>query len=130
MIKYLFIPFIFLNCHAGFFEFADAIWQVETNKGRGHILGDNGKSLGPLQISRFCWTDAQEHGNFGGEYEDVVNLEYARMVLFYYILKYEPEIWVKQDWESMARLWNGGPNWRNKMESTDQYWGKVKKLIE
>jgi hypothetical protein len=54
-------------------SFWRALHQVETSGRHGAILGDNGKSLGPLQISRAYHADSR----VAGSYEQVTDLAYA-----------------------------------------------------
>ena len=49
--------------------FFDALWQVETGRKLGPTLGDDGASLGPLQISEAYFKDAKEYGKFEGTYD-------------------------------------------------------------
>ena len=42
-----------------------------------------------------------------------------------YFMRYEPEALANGDWETLARLHNGGPNWREKLVATARYWSKV-----
>jgi len=48
-------------------RFYKALNMVETNGKQGRILGDNGNSLGPLQISYAYWLDS---GIKSGKYAD------------------------------------------------------------
>ena len=106
----------------------DAIRRVETG---GHpapatAVGDGGRSIGPLQISRACWQDAREHDPaIGGRYEDCKNLEYAKRIFWAYLDRWAPN----DDYETMARTWNGGPRgpWK---AATDTYWVRVQRQLE
>ena len=59
--------------------FLNALHQVESNGKTGHIVGDNGKALGPFQIHYSYWNDVKD--KVGGKYEDVENLDYAKKVV-------------------------------------------------
>ena len=50
----------------------------------------------------------------------------ARKVVRAYMQKYEAAAVRNKDWESLARLHNSGPNWRNKKKYTNKYWAKIK----
>jgi len=86
-------------------SFWRALHQVETSGRTGAILGDNGKSLGPLQISRAYHADSR----VGGGYEQVTDLAYARRVATAYLKRYAPQAWAAGDVETLARVHNGGP---------------------
>lgn len=128
----LFLFFLTLRCPgATFDDFFHAIWQIESGGRVGRIVGDGGRSLGPLQISRFCWTDAINYGKFGGKYGDVVDPEYAKKVLYFYCKRYERNALNGEDWEILASLWNGGPNWRSKRGRIESnYLVKFRKQID
>lgn len=107
---------------ADFAGFVKAIHLVESG-GRvgGVILGDGGKSLGPLQISRAAWQDSR----VGGRYEDVADLAVATAVLRAYLTRYAPRaLAAENDWSTCARIWNGGPRGASKT-ATLAYWAKV-----
>ena len=101
----------------------DAIHQVETSGKLGPISGDNGAALGPLQIHRGCWEDA----NIGGKYSQCADLEYSKRVFRAYMKRYatKKRLGRTPTLEDMARIWNGGPNGYKK-SATIKYWNKVK----
>jgi len=105
-------------------SFWRALHQVETSGRHGAILGDNGKSLGPLQISRAYWQDAR----VGGSYEQVTDLAYARRVATAYLKRYAPAAWAKGDIETLARVHNGGPAGARK-PATLPYADKVRRAM-
>ena len=86
-------------------SFWRALHLVETSGRQGPILGDNGRSLGPLQISRAYFTDSR----VGGTYEQVVDLGFARRVVSAYLKRYAPQAWAAGDVVTLARIHNGGP---------------------
>jgi hypothetical protein len=99
-----------------------AIHKVESNGRVGPILGDQGRALGPLQIHRIYWADA----DLGlGKYEDCKDLGYSRCVVLAYFLRYEPDAVKNNDVEALARLHNSGPAWRSKTQKTDDYWRRI-----
>ncbi len=97
----------------------EAIRLVETG---GHedptnALGDDGKSLGPYQISKAYWLDAIQHcPEIGGRYEDVKIGRYAERIMMAYWDRYAPD----ETWETLARIHNGGPRGHER-SSTDRY---------
>ena len=86
-------------------SFWRALHQVETSGRHGAILGDNGRSLGPLQISRAYHADSR----VAGDYSQVTDLAYARRVTTAYLKRYAPQAWEAGDVETLARVHNGGP---------------------
>lgn len=91
--------------------------------------GDDGRSIGPLQIGYAYWHDAVTFDpSIGGRYEDCRELAYARQVLRAYMERYIPGAWANADAEVIARTHNGGPLGREKM-STLRYWRKVRDVL-
>jgi hypothetical protein len=104
-------------------SFWRALHLVETSGRQGPILGDNGRSLGPLQISRAYFTDSR----VAGTYEQVVDLPFARRVVSAYLQRYAPKAWAAGDVETLARIHNGGPRGDRK-QATINYGKKVLRL--
>jgi hypothetical protein len=105
-------------------SFWRALHQVETSGRHGAILGDNGKSLGPLQISRAYHADSR----VAGSYEQVTDLAYARRVATAYLKRYAPQAWAQGDVETLARVHNGGPAGARK-QATLPYADKVRRAM-
>ncbi len=105
-------------------SFWRALHQVETSGRHGAILGDNGKSLGPLQISRAYHADSR----VAGRYEQVTELAYARRVATAYLKRYAPKAWAQGDVEMLARIHNGGPSGHRKT-ATLRYADKVRRAM-
>ena len=108
----------------------DAMIQVESS-GRDDAVGDNGNAIGPLQIWRVYWLDANEYKYLGGTYEDCFNRSYAKWVVHSYMERYAKEKWTdvnKFDPEYCARIHNGGPRGNTK-HATVKYWIKVQKEL-
>ena len=106
-------------------SFWRALHVVETSGRHGPILGDNGRSLGPLQISRAYFTDSR----VGGTYEQVVDLGFARKVVSAYLQRYAPQAWAAGDVVTLARIHNGGPAGARKA-ATVNYGAKVQRLCK
>lgn len=106
-------------------SFWRALHLVETSGRHGAILGDNGCSLGPLQISRAYFTDSR----VGGTYEQVVDLGFARKVVSAYLQRYAPKAWAAGDVVTLARIHNGGPAGARKA-ATVSYGAKVQRLCK
>ena len=105
-------------------SFWQALHQVETSGRHGAILGDNGRSLGPLQISRAYHADSR----VAGSYEQVTDLAYARRVATAYLKRYAPQAWAQGDVETLARVHNGGPSGHRKA-ATLPYADKVRRAM-
>ena len=80
-------------------------------------------ALGIYQIRPMYFLDAGVQGNHTQVYDPAV----ARKVCERYFMRYEPKAFANNDIETLARLHNGGPNWRKK--DTDKYWNKIKKHL-
>jgi hypothetical protein len=110
-------------------EFFYAIGTVES----GHddnAVGDGGASIGRYQIQKAYWLDATEYDKtIGGRYEDVRNPAYARRVMVAYFKRYARQAWEAKDWQTLARIHNGGPRGHEK-QATVKYWEKVKKELD
>jgi len=107
-------------------RFLDAIRRVETGglpaAGIGAI-GDKGASIGPYQIQRAYWLDSR----IPGEYRScLTDAAYSERVMRAYWVRYCPKALAAEDWETLARIHNGGPKGAKKT-ATVKYWDKVKK---
>ncbi len=105
-------------------SFWRALHQVETSGRHGAIVGDNGRSLGPLQISRAYHADSR----VAGSYEQVADLAYARRVATAYFKRYAPAAWEAGDVETLARIHNGGAR-GHKKAATLPYAEKVRRAM-
>ena len=105
-------------------SFWRALHIVEASGRHGAILGDNGRSLGPLQISRAYHADSR----VAGSYEQVTDLAYARRVATAYLKRYAPQAWAQGDVETLARVHNGGPSGHRKA-ATLPYADKVRRAM-
>lgn len=108
-------------------QFFDAIRRVETSgmpdNGR-NAIGDKGKSIGPYQIQRAYWLDARmPDGKYGDCLADHV---YSERTMRAYFQRYAPKALAAGDWETLARVHNGGPKGHTK-KATLGYWAKVQK---
>jgi hypothetical protein len=120
---------IALHSNATDDRFFKALHQVETSGRVGHIVGDNGKALGPLQIHRVYFQDASEFDpSLGKNYNQVTNFDFAKRVVTAYLKRYVPSAVAKKDFETLARVHNGGPN-GHKKQATLKYWDKVRKNL-
>lgn len=85
--------------------------------------GLNGE-LGPLQITRAYWKDS----GVPGRWEDCRSWEYSVKVLCSYLRRYAKEALQKNDFETLARIHNGGPRGAQKPQ-TASYWEKVQRYL-
>ena len=102
-----------------------AMCEVESN-GDCSKVGKVGE-LGCYQIRECFWIDALEHDpSIGGEYEDVIDREYAERCIYAYWDRYATEKRLGRPVtdEDRARMHNGGPN-GHKKTSTIKYWNKI-----
>ena len=104
-----------------------AIHMVETGGRVGPILGDGGLALGPLQLHRVYWLDAE----VPGRYSDCSDLDYSIRVFHRYMSRYatEKRLGRPVTAEDIARIHNGRPNGYKK-KTTLKYWEKVKKELD
>ena len=102
--------------------FIKAIHQVETSGRYGAIKGDKGKALGPLQIHHSYWKDSKVKGI----YSNCTNYNYSVAVMTGYLNRYGSNFIARGDWESLARIHNGGPS-GHKRKSTIPYLTKFRK---
>ena len=108
--------------------FLNALAIVESN-GKDDAVGDNGKALGRYQVWQVYWADAIEHcPEIGGRYKDVANKDYAERIVVAYLLRYAPKAVSAKDWETLARVHNGGPR-GHKSKATLKYWRKVERAL-
>ena len=95
-------------------DFFRALHIVESGGKRGAVLGDDGKSLGPLQISKAYHADSRVLGS----YEKCADLGYSKTVVSAYLKRWAPEAWRKGDVETLAAVHNGGPRGASKPAAT------------
>ena len=109
-------------------QFFAAVSMVESSSKPGEntsIVGDNGRSLGPFQISHAYWTDA----NMPGHWTECSRWDYSAEVMARYFRRYCLVAWNTGDWQTLARIHNGGPRGHRKA-ATVGYWAKVKAEME
>jgi hypothetical protein len=99
-------------------KFLDVLAVVES--GNRDVTGDNGKAIGHYQIWRVYWQDS----GIKGSYSQCHNREYSRRVVMAYWQRYCPQAVKSHDWQTLARIHNGGPNGASK-RATVAYWRRV-----
>ena len=101
-------------------EFMTAVRHVES-RGRCDAVGDGGRAIGPYQIHYVYWKDS----GVPGRYEQCRNRAYAERVMKAYWTRHCPQAWKSRDWQTLARVHNGGPDGHRKRQ-TQAYWRKVR----
>jgi len=110
-------------------KFLRALNMVEASGKHGNIVGDNGAALGGYQIHKAYWQDATSYDkSIRGSYSDVTNKVYAEKIVTAYLNRYARKAILANDFETLARIHNGGWNGANKT-STLSYWKKVQKYL-
>jgi len=119
----LFCPL--LLCGANLDSFFYALGKVESSSNLKAInIKEN--ALGMYQIRLAYFKDSKVPGNHRGVFDPI----FARKVCEAYFIRYEREAFNKRDFEILARLHNSGPFWREKKQSTNNYWNKIKKNLK
>jgi len=132
IIRYAIVLLIMVACSPivksdpkGLDQFLKAIRLVETGGIKDNGIGakgDNGKSFGPYQIQKAYWTDSRLTGTWE---QCLTDKAYSEKVMIAYWKRYCPKAFEAGDWETLARIHNGGPK-GHKKNATVKYWEKVK----
>ncbi len=103
-----------------------AIRQVETGSEvhPHNAIGDGGKSLGPYQISQKYLTDSE----VGGDWRRCRDRQYSEAVMIAYWKRHCPDALRTLDYQTLARIHNGGPNGPRKT-ATLSYWRLVQAAL-
>lgn len=110
----------------------DASYRIESDSGKW-LVGDSGKSIGPLHIQKQAIDDVNRILNYTAfSYDDRMSWEKScqifRIYLKHYGQKYSKEIGKKPTVEVYIRIWNGGPNgWKS--NKTKSHWLKAQEVI-
>jgi hypothetical protein len=108
--------------------FLDALAQVESAS-CDTVVGDGGKAIGRMQIWQVYWKDAMAKcPKIGGEYQNCTQKVYAERIVVAYLLRYAPKAVESKDWQTLARVHNGGPKGATKA-ATRKYWVKVRREL-
>ena len=114
----------YARCEAVTPNFLNAIHQVESSGRMGPIWGENHTALGPMQIHYAYWRDA----NVPGRWADCADYNYSCRVVTAYLKRYAAIALLTHDYETLARIHNGGPKGQYK-RATYAYWLRVKKHL-
>jgi len=104
--------------------FLSVLLEVESSPSNRSKRGANGE-VGPLQITEAVIKDVNEYTNRSFNLADAEDLSVACWICLKYLERYNATTY-----EEAARLWNGGPNWRDKPKKTETYWKRFKALVE
>jgi len=110
--------------------FFDALQKQETGgqSNPNEAIGDEGESLGSLQIQENYFNDAMVQYNKDTDlqntfpelknlkYDDVKNRDTAQKIVYMYSKRWEPKLLQKKDYKSLYRLHNGGPTWNRQYD--------------
>jgi len=103
----------------------DAIRFVESGNRPNPPDGDGGRSIGPYQIMEAYHKDACGCG----DYQACRQREHAEATMIGYWRRYCPRALARGDWQTLARVHNGGPAGCRK-PATRPYWIKVRKALK
>ena len=104
---------------APFFKALRCVETGEVAQPRDAV-GDGGRSIGPYQISRAYWADS----GVRGDWTRCKDRAYAEMVMLAFWKRYCPEALRRREFETLARVHNGGPGGLQKA-ATLPYWKKL-----
>lgn len=107
----------------GWRDFIPALVQVES-RGNPNALGNN-NDRGILQITPILVKEVNRISGLTYTHDDAWDPEKSIEMFYIIARKYCPE----QDFEKMARIWNGGPHGHTK-DYTVAYWNKVKNELD
>lgn len=110
-----------------FAGFLDAIRIVETGAEDQpeKAVGDGGRSIGPYQISRKYFMDS----GLRGDWSQCRDRKFSESVMLAYWKRHCPDALRARDYETMARIHNGGPNGHTK-SATLAYWRMVQEILK
>ena len=101
------------------------ILMLLESGGDSQAIGDNGLAVGVLQIHPILVEDVNRIANTHFTLEDRYDPSMSQQMALIYFRHY---LGPRATPEEMARLWNSGPNWKNKRHLTDNYWEKFKEI--
>ncbi len=110
----------------------DVSFRIESDSGK-NLIGDNGKSIGPLHIRKEAVDDINRIlGYQAFSYEDRMVWEKSCQMfesyLTYWGQRYTNQTGNTPTTEVYVRIWNGGPNgWKN--PKTEDHWHKAQEMI-
>jgi len=110
-------------------RFYAALRTKESSDGE-HLVGDKGKSAGPYHISKQYQTDALEGTTLDWKWpEAAMDRDKGEYIIFCYMMRHAYFAWVVEDWETCARIHNGGPD-GDLEPATAAFWREVSEIME
>lgn len=116
-----------------FRDFLAALRWVETANQMPAPDGDDGASIGPFQISREYHQDAWnptgdpvEGRRLDREYWRCDEIEYSERTVVRFMCRWCPWALRHGDYETLARVHNAGPGYRDATNETGRYWWRVR----
>jgi len=109
-------------------RFYAALRQYESANG-AYPFGDKGKSRGYYHIGQLYFDDATEYMTGWQWPRDVMDRDKSEFLISCYMHRHAYLAWMIGDWETCARIHNGGPD-GDVEAATLEYWGKVKELMQ
>lgn len=108
-----------------------AVLIMVESSGCTYAVGDDGKSVGTLQIGTMVVDDVNRvyktNYTYDDRYKENVSKDICRKYLSWYGRAERIGAEKHNTYEAYARIWNGGPNgW--KKASTQKYWDKFQKV--
>ena len=111
--------------------YLDAIRTHESLDGR-ILVGDGGKSLGPLHMTHECWVDGcKVLGIRLPWWPFVFSRRHSERVITAYYARYATAALLGGDWATLARVHNGGPFSRKGPDdpNTLAYWRSIEAIM-
>ena len=130
MVKKLFLS-ILLAVSLNADPVVNSVVEIESN-GNVYAVGDNGRSVGPMQIQKIAVRDVNRIlGEKRFSYDDRFCSEKSAEMFYiytYYYTRYD-RLGRQRTLQDIVRVWNGGPNGYRKA-STRKYWKKFKEAYQ
>jgi hypothetical protein len=106
---------------------AAILWQESSNNHPKYLIGDVGKSKGPMQTSIKVMKDCNKYLGIN-KYQDKDRMDLIKSIEMFLIYQkqYNPTF----DIEIAARIWNGGPSTLKDLKLTDKYWNSIKSKMD
>lgn len=106
-------------------DFLVTLNKVEASGRHSNVPdGDGGHAKGPFQIHYKYWQDS----GITGSYSQCSDYDYSVRVVTGYLNRYARKAITAKDYETLARVHNGGPNGMSHSD-TLTYWKKFKKAL-
>lgn len=105
-----------------------AIVAIESG-GDPWAVGDQGRSVGPAQITAGVVSDCNRIAGTQYTLSDRNNLQKSQEMFLIYTEHYGRKFGVPVSDETRARIWNKGPR-GHLMKSSIPYWNRVKAILE